>query len=44
MKKKFIFILSTLCILSLFLIGPNTVKAYDANKDKVQVNVHCQMR
>ncbi len=37
MKKKFIFILSTLCILSLFLIGPNTVKAYDANKDTVSV-------
>ena len=37
MKKKFIFILSTLCILTLFLIGPNTVKAYDANKDTVSV-------
>ncbi len=37
MKKKFIFILSTLCILALFLVGPHPVKAYDANKDTVSV-------
>lgn len=37
MKKKFIFILSTLCILSLCFIGNANIKAYNASKDTVSV-------
>lgn len=37
MKKKFIFILSTFMLVSLFLVNITSVKAYDPNKETVSV-------